>query len=867
MKKLITLTICILQLGCASLFAQFHDDFSDGDFLFYPEWRGDTSQFIVNEQQKLQLNAEQEGTAYLSAVPSVTGYELEWNFDIRLSFAPSSSNFARIYLSADSIENSEQQRKGVFLQFGEAGNEDVIELFLQTEEGKYSVFRGTTSIASSFDLRIKVTKDRHNLWTLYTGTQIPGQYAEEGSAYLAYTPQIDNELVVYCSFTNSNRNKFYFDNFYVGVPIIDSSPPQITEVFITKDAPDQLLVTFSEPVSEESALTAANYSVAEMDISPAQCEFASDNQQQIRLHFAMPFEERLAYHLRTTDVTDISGNPIDTCFNEFQFYQIHRNEVIINEIMADPSPPIHLPEQEYIELHNTLDFSVCMHGWKLQLGRNVRPLPDIEISANGFALITTAAGKTALTEYCGCPIFEITSLGLTDDGMEVTLYDEYGNVVHCVGYERSWHDNVLKQDGGWSLEMMDRSNPCSGAGNWDSSISPSGGTPGEVNSIAQQNPDFVPPSITKVTVPDSSHLTVFFNEPLSLSRPKWNIDHNIEIDSTTFQTPKYEQAIIHLATPLRPNVIYTLEFVDSICDCTGNSMLPAQQFLFGLPVQDACQQLIINEVLSNPFEDTDGDFIEIYNPSESIVDLENVLIGAGYGELPDNTISAIESGFQLFPKMHVAVCKNRELTISQYNPPYPGQIVENVNLPALPNDRGCIHLLDKSLRPIDRFLYDKEMHYSQLTSTDGVSLERIHFEDETQNAGNWTSASASCGWATPGHLNSQHSDVKPTDDVFQIVPEVFSPDGDGIDDYVEIFCTFPSDGCRASVWIYNSSGLIINQLANNQYCGMEERFRWDGQTADKRACCNGIYIVRMKYWNNNGKNEVQKKVVSLIRRL
>ena len=296
-------------------------------------------------------------------------------------------------------------------------------------------------------------------------------------------------------------------------------------------------------------------------------------------------------------------------------------------------------------------------------------------------------------------------------------------------------------------------------------------------------------------------------------------------------------------------------------------MQSGQQFPFGLPDQNACKHLIINEVLSNPFEDSDGDFIEIYNPTESIVDLGKVLMGTGYGELPDNTTPVVADGFLLFPKMHVAICKNRALTLAQYNPRCPQQVVENINLPALPNDKGCIHLLNNTLQTIDRFLYDKSMHYSQLTSTDGVSLERIHFEGETQDGTNWTSASASCGWATPGYLNSQHSNEEAGDESFHIVPEVFSPDGDGHEDFAEIFCKFPTNGCRASIRIYNSEGLLINQLTNNQFCGMEERFRWDGQTNDNRASGNGIYIVKLEYWNDDGKREVKRKVVTLVRRL
>lgn len=57
------------------------------------------------------------------------------------------------------------------------------------------------------------------------------------------------------------------------------------------------------------------------------------------------------------------------------------------------------------------------------------------------------------------------------------------------------HDNAIKEDGGWSLEMIDPSNPCQGDANWTASEDVSGGTPGEINSVFGENADDVPPML------------------------------------------------------------------------------------------------------------------------------------------------------------------------------------------------------------------------------------------------------------------------------------------------------------------------------------------------------------------------------------
>ena len=62
MKK----TLLLLLLLPFSLLAQVSDDFADGDFTQNPTWSGTTDKYIVNSNLQLQLNAEGEGTAYLS---------------------------------------------------------------------------------------------------------------------------------------------------------------------------------------------------------------------------------------------------------------------------------------------------------------------------------------------------------------------------------------------------------------------------------------------------------------------------------------------------------------------------------------------------------------------------------------------------------------------------------------------------------------------------------------------------------------------------------------------------------------------------------------------------------------------------------
>ena len=50
---------------------------------------------------------------------------------------------------------------------------------------------------------------------------------------------------------------------------------------------------------------------------------------------------------------------------------------------------------------------------------------------------------------------------------------------------------------------------------------------------------------------------------------------------------------------------------------------------------------------------------------------------------------------------------------------------------------------------LDAFSYDKDMHFELINDAEGVSLERIDQNAETNNAFNWHSAAETVGWGTP----------------------------------------------------------------------------------------------------------------------
>lgn len=847
--------------------AQVFDDFSDGDLTANPAWIGDTAQFCINAQRQLQLDAADAGNAYLSVNDNFTEDFSEWRFSVKMPFAPSGNNYARFYLSANTSDLRDSLLSGYFLQFGEAGSNDVIVLCRQQGPSITPLCRGRTSIAGSFHYNIKVVRG-NALWTLFVDSLRNGIYTDD-AVYQEFeeTTEEHASIGIFCQFTFGNKNKFFFDDIYHGPPLIDTLPPTVSALSVSADHPDRLTIHFSEPMEEESVLDATHY-ILENQESPALCEYDGDRRDLVFLYFAQPPEERELHHLHIRDVRDANLLALADTVLEFILCIPHPHELLITEIMADPSPPLQLPDCEYVEIFNTTPYPILLKEWMLRVGNSQRGLPEIPLPPNGHALLVAEANLPLFADLPA--VYPLSSLSLTDDGQQLTLYDNHGTVIHNVKYRKSWHRNPLKQDGGWSLEMIDPHNPCGGADNWDSSTDARGGTPGQPNAIAADNPDFVPPEVAKVTVPDDTHLRLFFTEPLAPAPPDtvglFAIDREVCVVECTPEPPEYRTLLLTLSEPLRPRVIYTLTVAGSICDCAGNTSMPYPSFPFGLPESMSAGDIVINEVLSNPFADSEGDFVELYNRSDKLLDLGELRIGTGDGNLPTSTVTAAEDGYLFFPEQLVAICKNRDLTRAQYASTAPARLLENTLLPALPNDAGTIHLVTPQLETIDRLQYDKSMHYALLTSTDGVSLERIHYDEATQEPANWTSAAESSGWATPGAVNSQARTTSATTTIATILPDVISPDGDGFNDFTEILCHFPESECRATIDIYDSDGRRIKRLTVNQICRQEETFRWDGTTDDNRPANDGIHFALIQWWHSNGKHKTSRIPVAVIRK-
>jgi len=851
-----------LSLAFFLSLSQTHEHFLDGDF---PHWVGNKELFIVNTNHQLQLNAAEAGIAYLS-LHTPQFYDVwEWNFYIRLPFSPSNNNFARIYLTSNTTDLTSIFLKAYYLQFGENLAQDAIELFYQNGTSHTSICRGKDSrIANRFAINVKVRYTEPNHWKILVDGILNGMYETDASG--VSVEQFEHlALGVYCKYTVSNIKNFFFDDFYYGPPIVDTIKPKVLSLQPQQDG-KTLYIKFSKNVTPETALWPSNYLINN-NIQPATCDFVGNDFSLIKISCKDELEDRVEHTIQIEDIHDIAGNKMEKFEGKFCFAKIRRNDILITEIMSNPRPIVGLHDCEYIELHNFgVPDTVILKNWRLRINNSNKNLPEIRIPPNQYVFLV-ANSCNGYDDETETNMYRVSSLGIAMAGVQIVLFNETNEIIHEVKFSSSWHRNKHKANGGWSLEMIDPRNPCTGEDNWDSSISELGGTPGKQNSIYGSNPDNIPPEIEKITVVDAVQLRVFFTEtvffdPLTALQ-LFEIDKDIKIASVSEAPPNNNILQLHLQNPILPNVLYTLTMKDTVRDCVQNPVACNQLYRFALPSVPQPFDVVINEVLFNAKNSTRAEFVELYNRSQKVIDLATLRIGSGGADLPDRSAITVSSGFLLFPNEYVALCKHKNITEEQYYVPYPNRLIQCDSMPSYTNSSGVVFLSDKNYNTIDRFQYNEKMHYPLLASVSGVSLERVNFNRETQNANNWKSAVEGVGFATPGYQNSQFSNNDMSEDILKVVPEIFSPNQTGNSDYVEIYCSFEESENRVSITIFDRSGNLIKTIANNQICALNEIFLWDGVSEKNYRVPPDLYIVKMEYWNLNTKRKTIRKTVGV----
>ena len=830
--------------------AQVYDDFSDGDFTENPTWTGTDNLFKINAEAQLQLYADAGGDAYLFCMEQLSySSEYEWHFWLREAFSPSANNYCDIVLCDN-----------YFIRFGEAGSNDVLELFRQDGASYASVCRGTdTFIASAFAACFKVTHDTFGTWKIFVDKDGYGEYILDSQG-VDNTYSITGSFGIKATFTSSNAKKIYLDDVYFGPLIVDTEPPVLDDVIVLKY--NKLQLDFNEPLDEISALNSDNYLIDNQIGKPMYAEFNGGNRCSVILSFSNTIHEGIDYTLTINQINDLEGNTAQHIQYTFLYYTTHENDIVINEIMADPEPVVGLPPWEYIELYNITDYPINLKDWILVVGSSEKIISqDVDIQPDDYVILCKTDAVADLEEYGVC--IDFASFSIVNSGVAIVLKDAESKLISDVRFDLSWYHDSSKTDGGWSLEQVDPSAPCSGADNWRASRDRKGGSPGTKNSVDAQN--ILAPKIDYVNIPSTNTIEIVFNQKMDKNSLK-NVEKYLITEfnkhpiSTELAENQSNSVVLTFDEDFTFHDYYEIK-VNDVQNCSGIPIDDGASFLFGLPDEPEFGDVVINEILFDPITPA-GDYVELFNKSNKVLNINDLKIGVvkeSFPNPPDTTIKDICSeNRQIIPGHYVLLTTTPTEIGAQYECPTDNYITMSA-LPSYPNS-GAAAVLFYGTAIIDFMSYSDDSHYPLLAVTKGVALERVSPDIASDDTENWHSAAAPL-YGTPGYQNSVFIENKDVVENIDIVPSVFSPDGDGFDDVTTINLKDVENDYTARITIFDSQGKFVKTLINNKNIANQNHFVWNGVDENGVIVPVGIYVFFVEIFDIQGDIKRYKKAV------
>lgn len=527
-------------------------------------------------------------------------------------------------------------------------------------------------------------------------------------------------------------------------------------------------------------------------------------------------------------------------------------DLLITEIMADPSPSVGLPEVEYIELYNNTNRWLSLTCVTLMDGAQSCELPDTLMPPHTY----WATGNTQSVKELGMGLTVAGFPSLNNSGEYLGLWLGEHPVFE-ITYSNTWHHTAWGEEGGFSLEMTRLAQPCLQQGNWKSTLSDKGGTPQAPNSQSLPSQDHRPPRLLVAQALDHSKVRLLFDETLHPnSLQKWSISFSEAVTiEDTILTGK--QLDLLLSSELLPQTPYFIE-VSGVEDCHQHTAMKQSYTLF-LPEQADSGDVVINEVLPKPF--TGGTrFIEVINRSAKHINLQGWQMGRGGSTGEIDKTSTLTEEFLLLPPEGIAAFTADTALLQAHYPQAIGQPVYLApsSLPSwgYEEDNNLVALLSPKFKNMDSFFLQEEMIFSLINEDRGVSIERVDRHSPSDWVRNWRSASSTARHATPGSKNSQHLYNGDGNQQWEVSPKAFSPNQDGYNDLLSLHYQLLQPNTMGNIYIFDLHGRLWKQLANNHLLGTEGFYQWDGIGEAGLQAPAGVYIAYIETFQASG--SVQK---------
>ena len=488
-------------------------------------------------------------------------------------------------------------------------------------------------------------------------------------------------------------------------------------------------------------------------------------------------------------------------------------ELVITEIMADPTPSHGLPEREYLEIFNRGSDTLTVKGILLIVGPDTAYLTDGLMVPGERMILCSTGSRTDLLPY-GRVMAVKSFPSLNDAGEVMALRNPDGSLVHAVSYGPEFLGDGPRSGGGWAAELTDTDNPFNEPYAWAPSSDPSGGTPGRVNSAVLTVADTRCPRVIAAWPASAGTVGILFDETVMLAGAgPWQADGK-ETEPAVSGDPADRIALARLQEELTAGEVITLLIPPQMTDFAGNAPC-YNEIRTGLPSDPTPGDIMFNELLPDP-AGKGSEYLELYNNSEKVFDLSRLYL-AGSSTAAATAFTLIHR--LLLPGGYVALTTGKEDLSARYPCSDEESLFRADRLPVLPDEEGRVILYDRNMNVIDRVDYSSEMHMIFLSGTEGVALEKVSPAFPSDVASNWHSATASCIYGSPGAPNSVLLEQAAADEGLTLSAGRISPDGDGFEDLISVGVFPGGEENVISVTVFSDRGYPVRRLAERATAG------------------------------------------------
>ena len=340
---------------------------------------------------------------------------------------------------------------------------------------------------------------------------------------------------------------------------------------------------------------------------------------------------------------------------------ITKGAVVINEIMYD------LEEgsdsgREWVEIFNSGDAAIDLTGWKFfenETNHNLTLIQDdINIPQNGYAVITDKPDKFLIDNPGYSGILFDSAFSLSNSGENLAIKDSELTIVDQVTYDSSWG---AAGDGN-SLQKKDSSDW--GVGN---------PTPGTTNNFSTgeepdepEEPEEEPETPSTPTSGGSSNqppIADAGNDIIAF------IDQEITFDGSGSRDPDGSELAYEWNLGegnLKNDIIITHKYSYSGTYLVTLMVYDGRHYSKNtITVKIYPQKITINEFLPSPIgKDAEEEWIELYNDSDSVVDISGWQLddedgGSKPFVFPENTLIAPKS-YSVFSRQITKIALNND---------------------------------------------------------------------------------------------------------------------------------------------------------------------------------------------------------------